>query len=250
MSTDDQPRIPPEGNGGFDLSQGDVEILAGALRAIGRGFFLVYVLLFLQQALPVQLRSLGWIQGLISTLINNAPISLGGLGFLFLACVLSPRIRTVRLLLLASRLALPAAVGFLLLLPLQGYVAFQTLLRFDANAGRQSTEAIRQLDTLRDEIGAVRRPEDLRIVLSRLQAPAVERLQGLPLEQARQQLLEGIDRDEAALRSRQRNERRTMLWAAGKASLTNSLLAVVLARVLLLCRRQRLLDVFPPMPMP
>jgi hypothetical protein len=222
----------------------DVELLASALRAVAKGFFLIYLIVFLRQLLPLDVTNLAWLQGLITVLINNSAIPLGGFGFLLLATLISPTARTSRLLLFASRLALPAAIGFLLLVPLQAYVAYKALSQVESTADRQAAAATSQLTTLGEQITAATTPEALQGAIKGLPPPVIERAGSLPLPQAREELLAGIEQEETTLRTRKRAQLRSVRWGAAKEAIGNSLAALVLARVLYTGRLRRLREIF------
>ncbi|QPN55840.1 hypothetical protein I1E95_11840 [Synechococcus sp. CBW1107] len=222
----------------------DVELLVSTLRALAKGFFVIYLIVFLRQLLPLDVTSLGWLQGLITVLINNSAIPLGGFGFLLLAALISPTARTVRLLLFASRWALPAALGFLLLIPLQGYVAYKALAQVESTANRQSAVANDQLATLGKQISAATTPEDLNSAIKDLPPPVIERTGSLPLSQAQEELLAGIEQERTTLRARKSQQMRGVRWSAAKEAIGNSLAALVLARVLYTGRLRRLWVIF------
>lgn len=232
-----------------NLGEMDVEVLASILRVVAKGFFWIYLILFLRQLLPLDFGNLAWHQGLVTVLINNSALPLGGFGFLLLIALISPAARTVRLLLLASRWALPAALGFLLLIPLQGYVTYKALAQVESTANRQSAAAYEQLNNLGRQITAAATPEGLQEAIQGLPAPVIERAGSMPLSQAQEELLAGIEQERTAVRTRKGTQLRSVRWSAGKELLGNVLAALVLAWVLYNGRLRRLgLIFFTPFP--
>ncbi|KMM17262.1 hypothetical protein [Synechococcus sp. GFB01] len=227
----------------------DEGLLAISLRTISRGFFLIYMIVLVRQLLPINLFDLTWIQGLISALINNAAIPLGGLAFLLISALISPKVRTVRLLLFASRWALPAAIGFLLLIPLQGYVSFAAVNRQQAAAIGQSNVVDTQLNNLTQQITAAKTQEDLLASIRGLPPALVERASALPFDQAKREILSRIETEQMNLANRQRSQLTTVRWGAAKEMIGNALAALVLAWVLFKARLSRIgMVFFEPIP--
>lgn len=222
----------------------DIEVLASTLRAVAKGFFAIYVVVMLLRAIPIRWGDLAWLQGLISEFILNAAIPLAGFGFLLLAALIAPTPRTVRLLLMASRIALPAAIGFLLLIPTQGYVTVQALQRSESTAAQQGGQAQKNLSSLRDRVEQVRSSEELAQAIAGLPQMLAQRLLALPLPQARKELVAGIDRDAATLRANMMKRQSEIRFGASRDLVRTTLLSLVLARVLYCGRENRIKEVF------
>lgn len=207
---------------------------------ISKSFFLIYFILILRQLLPINIFDLDWIQGVIATLIYNAAIPLGGLAFLMIQSLFTSQPRTRRLLQFATRWVSLAAIGFLLLIPLQGYVVLEGLNRHQATARAEVEAFSSQFNTFTQQITTAATKKDLLAEINSLPRALVARISTLPLEDARQEILAGIEAERTKFKSRQRYQLRAVSWKAAKQMVGNSLAALVLAWVLFNARLLRI----------
>lgn len=164
------------------------------LHALALVLLAVFLISVLTALFPLQLLSAEWQLGLVAALINNANLALVAgllipLGYAF--DLSSERLRRRRAL--VRSWALAAAIGFLLLIPVQilsGWNYYQAVAnRFE----NQSDRSVKRLASVRDAISSAPSQEELqkrmiallgpRAVLSPLQ-------QRLPLPELRQQLIQ------------------------------------------------------------
>ena len=144
---------------------------------------------------PLALLDPGWQLRLGAALINSAPLPLTGLALLHLAAWLDRRdgllVHRCRL---AARLAIPVALGFLLLMPLLSSAALRQ--QSNQSLGRQAgvSRATSQLEALRAAVRSATSPQDLGQGLAALQGPQLEAGdQGLSLPQLRQRVNAVLD---------------------------------------------------------
>ena len=98
------------------------------LMATGKGLFLVFLGYLIVDSFPLQLLIPNWQLAFVARLLSISSIPLVGFACVHLAVILNPanrlysqRLGTMR------RLAMVAAIGFLLLIPLQGYATWTVL---------------------------------------------------------------------------------------------------------------------------
>lgn len=95
-------------------------MLAPALSALALALFLLFGIGLLNQLLPLRLLAPAWQLRMANALIEGAPLALIGLGLLQLAPHLDPSARQLQARWQQlGRLGVIAALGFVLLLPLQ-----------------------------------------------------------------------------------------------------------------------------------
>jgi hypothetical protein len=157
------------------------------------GLFLVS---FISQVLPVQLVDPAWEFNTIQALINNASIPLVAFLCQQLAGHLDPGNGALMARLRRwQRLAVPIACGFLLLIPLHGFVSYRALKAAKTNEGQRLQEIKSQLGTIREAVNGAATPKALQQGLANL--PGAPQLgdKGLsqPLELIQRQLLSQIN---------------------------------------------------------
>lgn len=170
---------------------------------------LVLIVLFLTilagALFPIVLLDPAWQLRLGGALINSSPMPLTGLALLHLAAALD---RGDRLLHsrrnLAARLAVPAALGFLLLLPLLTSAALQQQGKQARERVARLSRATSQLEALRVAVRSATSPQDLGQRLAVLEGPQLEATdQGLSLPQLRQRLNAVLDQAAGQIRREQ-----------------------------------------------
>jgi hypothetical protein len=161
---------------------------APGLSVVALVLFVLFASLVAAALFPLQLLDPAWQLRLAGTLINTAPFPLLGLALLQIAAELGPydpqlksRAR------LCSQLAVAAALGFLLLLPLQTIAGLRTSRTVNnAQAARiQGAEA--KLKALRQVVAGATSNADLNEQLQKLQGPVLgpaDIAQPLPLLKA------------------------------------------------------------------
>ncbi|GDX77581.1 hypothetical protein LBMAG41_26600 [Cyanobium sp.] len=155
-------------------------------------------------ALPLQVVDPRWLQGLIQALLSWGFLPLIALVLLQLAAVLNPessRLRRRRDRF--SRLALVAALGFALLIPLQLISTWGSLNQQASGQNKQRLQGLAVIGQLRQAISAATSHQDLASRLAALPIPQSGSSSpadlALPFPQRQRNLLEGLARSEAQL---------------------------------------------------
>lgn len=191
-----------------------VLVSAPGLSVVALVLFVLFVSLVAAALFPLQLLDPAWQLRLASTLINGAPFALLGLALLQIAAELGPHDPPLKnRQQLCSQLAVAAALGFLLLLPLQTVAGLQQGRSLNqAQASRlQGAEA--KLKALRQAVAGAASNADLNQQLQKLSGPVLgpaDIAQPLPLLKAQV----GAMLDQAALqigREREASQPRTPL---------------------------------------
>ena len=147
---------------------------ADFLSLIALALFVAYGVTVLNTMLPLAILQPAWLVTLISALLDNAPLALLGLGLLHLVAYLEPddpQLQQRRDS--AARWAIGAALGFLLLIPLQAVSAFQgyaLLARSQSSALKVASE---RAEEFRRAIEAASSVEDLQQRIANLQGPGL-----------------------------------------------------------------------------
>jgi len=193
--------------------------------------FVIFASLVAAVLFPLQLLDPAWQLRLASTLINGAPFALLGLALLQIAAELGPHDPLLKnRARLCSQLAVAAALGFLLLLPLQTVAGLRTSRTVNnAQAARiQGAEA--KLKALRQAVTGATSNVDLNLQLQKLSGPVLgpaDIAQPLPLLKAQVAAV----LDQAALqitREREASQPRTPLLLLPEL-LRNGLASLALA---------------------
>jgi hypothetical protein len=137
---------------------------------------------------PVQLLNPAWQLRLAGSLVNGAPFALLGLALLQIAVELGPhdpRLKSRQRL--CSQLAVAAALGFLLLVPLQGVAGLQQSRSSTSAQSSRISGAERRLVALRQAVASAASNGEINQSLQRLQGPVLgpaDIAQPLPLLKA------------------------------------------------------------------
>lgn len=182
--------------------------LAGVLEAISLALLGIFLATVVIRAWPIRILDAQWQLGLAADLINNASLALVGALLTSLALAFDPgrdRLRGRRNAF--RRLALAAAIGFLLLIPLQAFAGWNLYRTVTSNAEQQISRSARRLTEVRQAITTATTPQEMQTKLNQL----VGNNGGLtptqlrtPIDQLRRELLAGAD--QAANRLQQRIE--------------------------------------------
>lgn len=205
---------------------------APGLSVVALVLFVLFGSLVAPALFPLQLLDPAWQLRLAGTLINTAAFPLPGLALLQIAAELGPHDPQLKnRARLCAQLAVAAALGFLLLLPLQTIAGLQTSRTVNnAQAARiQGAEA--KLKALRQVVAGAASTADLNQQLQNLQGPVLgpaDIAQPLPLLKAQV----GAVLDQAALqinREREVSQPRTPLLLLLPELLRNALASLALA---------------------
>ena len=182
--------------------------LAGVLEAFSLGLLGIFMAAVLVGAWPPKILDPQWQLGLTADLINNGSLALVGALLTPLALAFDPGSDRLRARRNAFRQwALAAAIGFLLLIPLQAWAGWKLYRTVSSNVEQRSSQSARKLADIRQAIATATSTQDIQ---ARLQQVAGNKA-GLsptqlrtPIDQLRQELLAGAD--QAANRLQQRIE--------------------------------------------
>jgi hypothetical protein len=171
---------------------------------IGLALFVVFLSVVLAAALPLKLLDPAWQLLVIATLVNNGTIAV--LGFVLIA--LAPLVASGSGQLRRWRdriasLACLAAIGYLLIIPLQGLAAWRGVQQLSMEQGRQLRRGMARIEAIRSAVHQARSTADLQSQLKRIEGMPLPPLQiDRPLASFRPQLLSRLGLAETALRRR------------------------------------------------
>lgn len=188
------------------------------LGAIATTLFVTFAVNVLLGGLPPRLLDPLWQLRVVSLLIDNASLALVGLGLVHLQAYLEPDDSPSHLWRdHIARLAVAAALGFLLLVPLQIMASVQLLQTSGVVDARRAAAITADHATLRREILAATSSQDLQARLQRLRrlgAPLIGPTdRAAPLEPLRQKLLAGLSRARADALRQLASASRPRLWS-------------------------------------
>ena len=188
-------------------------------------FGVLYIVLVASAAIPVRLLDYVWISRVTATLINGSSLPLLALLVLVLACRLFPEDEILqRRRDFFSRLATAAALGFLLLVPLNTYLGVIQHLN-DREQSRRLDDSERRLTTYRNAVASAASPAALQANLAKLGAPKLEPAAlSLPLPELQARLRQSFDLAAAQIAERRQVLATTTTW---KTRLIDSLRIVV-----------------------
>lgn len=183
-------------------------VVARLLAAVSPLLPVVFLVAVLSAALPPRLLDPLWQLGLVAALINNASLALMGALLLTLALGFDPTHYRLRARWKAIRpWLLAASLGFLLLIPLQGFAAWRFHTAFTVGRQQQATQSAEKLAELRQAISTAPNHQELQarvrklfgngagLSASELRTPMEDLRQMLlaRAEQASQQLMRQIE---------------------------------------------------------
>ena len=158
------------------------------LSVVAYVLFVLFATLVAGVIFPLQPLDSAWQLRMAGALINGSPFPLVGLGLLQLALQFDPSDRLLRRRWRrCSRLAVIAALGFLLLLPLQGVASFKQSRSFSSAQSSLISGAERKLILLRQAVASAGNNAELNQQLQRLDGPVLgpaDLAQPLPLLKA------------------------------------------------------------------
>jgi hypothetical protein len=183
--------------------------------------FLTFFAVVLSGILPLQMLDPLWQQRFCSLLVDNGAFPLMGMAFLHLASYLDPgngRL-AARLRSLASWATL-AALGYLLLMPLQPYSAWRTYTSADQSQRGQLSAANKRFADMRQAILSSPNPSELQNRLQALQGPLLGPADlAIPLPALRERLLSSLHQAEQRVGDRLQGPSKAGLWNMVQGSL-------------------------------
>ncbi|KEF40752.1 MAG: hypothetical protein ER33_15265 [Cyanobium sp. CACIAM 14] len=200
------------------------------LMAIGQGLFLVFLAYAIVDSLPLALLNPRWQLGFVARLLSLGLIPVVGFICLHLASILNPanslyrrRVRTVR------QWAIIAAIGFLLLIPLQGFATWRAWSLAKSNQQTLIQRATKQVAPLKQAIESATSISDLQKKLARLQGTTVKLAEedlSKPVKEVKQALLDGIARSETIYIDRISGPKPQQVWDALQAAVRTVLVSL------------------------
>lgn len=182
----------------------DRESVGRILSRIATALFVVFAAVAISSALPPRLLDSAWQLRVIGALVNNGTIAVLGVVLMWLAGVLHPgsgrlRARRDRI----SNLAALAALGYLLLIPLQTYAVWKGVNDAGLGQSRQLKTAIDRITVLRQAVRQAGSTAELQARLQALQGPALPQAEaGKSIDAIRPQILAGLETAENTVRQR------------------------------------------------
>ena len=165
-----------------------VLLSAPGLSVVALVLFVLFASLMAGALWPVQLLNPAWQLRLAGSLVNGAPFALLGLALLQIAVELGPHDPPLKnRQQLCSHLAVAAALGFLLLVPLQGVAGLQQSRSTTSAQSSRISGAERRLVALRQAVASAASNAEINQQLQRLQGPVLgpaDMAQPLPLLRA------------------------------------------------------------------
>jgi hypothetical protein len=186
---------------------------ARSLSRLALVFGVLYVVLVVSAAIPPRLLDYVWISRVTATLINGSSLPLLAVLVLVLGCRLFPEDEILqRRRDLFCRLATAAALGFLLLVPLNTYLGVIQHLS-DREQSRRLDDSERQLTTYRNAVASAGSPAALQASLAKLGAPKLEPAAlSLPLPELQARLRQSFDLAAAQIAERRQIVATTTNW--------------------------------------
>ncbi len=216
---------------------GEAALLASAFSALAVVLFAFYLINLAGQVLPVRLVAPAWQLRFAQGAIASAPMALIGLGLLQLATyidggngALAARRRNLSSNL--SKLAIMAAVGFLLLIPLQLHAAIGSIRATTTDREARMQQVRQNLTLLRQQINAAGSLEDLQTRIKAIQAPDLildAASLGKPLPQIKQALLASVEGSERQMDRATGGGSASRFWTVLQRSFQGVLSCVALA---------------------
>jgi hypothetical protein len=194
--------------------------LSRLLACSGLGLLLVFLAFTLADSLPVQLLNPAWQLRFTNRVVNTAVIALMGFLLLHLAVYIDPGTGLLRAYLrTARRWAMVAVIGFLLLLPLQGFATWRVLAQSSGTQLRQRQVVTERLAVIRKAIDAATSSADLQARFASFPGAKPElpaAALSLPLPQLKRQLINELQKAETRITDRLSGPTPTDVWALGQ----------------------------------
>jgi hypothetical protein len=208
----------------------EMDILGDRLWLVSLAFFVVFLTAVSGTLFPLKVMDPAWQRSLVASLINFGGFPLLGLALLHVAALFSPANRRLQARRDGlARLAILAALGYLLLLPLLGQAVWRGYSQAAIQVQLQGQQAQEQLSSLKQAVAAATSGRDLQQRLAALKGPTLTDADlQRPLPELKQQLSAALDQaGRTAAAQRQRVTPRsplTMTWdftrvAAGSLAL-------------------------------
>lgn len=193
--------------------------------------FVLFGTIVIGAALPPKLLDPSWQLALFSAVVNTAGFPLVGMGLLHLAADLDPTNEALRNQRhLCARLAVPVALGFVMMVPLQAYSLWYQSSTVLGGREAQLARAEQAITSLRQAVEGATSTTDLQKRLQAINRPPLSPAeQAMPLPVLKLQTKAALERAEAALRQERQRLPRTGVFPLLQISLRNGIACLALA---------------------
>jgi hypothetical protein len=193
--------------------------------------FFVYGFTVASVALPIKLLDMAWQISVINALINNSTIPLEGVVLAHLAAYLDPSEPRFEAFCKNLRSwAIPATLGFLLIIPLQAYNLAKGVSNFNRSVANYQVAITQNFANLRNAVKTAPNFAQLQKSLIDSKGPTLSPAdQRLPLPELRQSLLVAIQQAENTAKTNNNLPGPDQIWAFGKDVLRSILTASAFA---------------------
>jgi hypothetical protein len=183
-----------------------------------KALFFIYVITVAAQALPLKLLDQAWQMSMINVIVVSSILPLQGLVLAHLAAYLNPSEPRFEVFCKnLCRWALPATLGFLLIIPLQSYNLFKGVRTYSKNAVIYRRTVNQNFGNLRNAVNNSSTVADLNNRLAQLNAPGISPADSLvPLPILRATLLAEIQKAETKALASSPQLDPQQLWLFGK----------------------------------
>jgi hypothetical protein len=208
------------------------QALATFLAALAFSLFGVFAVTAVASALPLQVLNPDWHLRFSTSLIDNGPIAALGLVAAWLAAVLAPSPARYQIrLAMVRQWASAAALGYLLLIPLQASAAWRGLSQVLASERQEQQVATAQLSALRDVVRSAPSAAALQQQWVARQGPRLNAADlAQPLPQLREQLLSQLQQLDNRINEPERRRRQqARVWQVVQNTLRLCFSALFLA---------------------
>ena len=198
---------------------------------VARILFVLFLCVIVGAALPLNVLDPTWQLSVFSAVVNTSGYPLVGMGLLHLAADLdhsNELLHNQRRL--CARLAVPVALGFVLMVPLQSFLLWQQNSTTIAGQEAQLTRRERSLSDLRQAVDAATSTADLQKRLQALNRPPLSAAeQAMPLQMLKLQAKAALKQSASALRRGREGLPRGDIFSLIQISLHNSVACLALA---------------------
>jgi len=196
-----------------------------------KAFLFIYAITVVPQAFPLKLLDMTWQISMIGIIVNNSILPLQSLVLAHLAAYLDPSEPRFEVFCKnLRRWALPATLGFLLIIPLQSYNLVKGVRNYRQNAVAYRRTINQNFGNLRNAVNSASTVADLKKRLADMNAPGLSPADSsVPLPILRPTLLAEIQKAEAKAIADNPALNPQQMWSFGNDILRSILTSLALA---------------------
>jgi hypothetical protein len=196
-----------------------------------KALLFIYIISVVSQAFPLKLLEPAWQISMINVIVNNSILPLQGLVLAHLAAYLNPSEPRFEVFCKnLGRWALPATLGFLLIIPLQSYNFVKGVRTYRQNAVTFRRTVSQNFGNLRNAVNNASTVADLKKRLAELNGPAISEADSLvPLSTLRPVYLAEIQKAEAKAIADTPELNPQQMWSFGTQILRSIFTSLALA---------------------